>query len=191
MTDIVAPYGKLNTSTKLRNIKLTLSELDLGGYEKFVQGGFNDDWLPIWMQQAGYNVYYTGKLYNSLNVNNYNKPYPKGFNGSDFLVDPGTYNYYNPTYQRNKDPPIHYTGKTGNYTTDLLWEKSQSFLDEARQSNLPFFLTMAPVAPHNGGGPRPEGASAMGPVPAAKYVNYFKEEQVPRGKNFNPDKVSG
>ena len=160
---------------------------NLGGYEKFIAGGFNDDWLPLWMQKAGYNTYYTGKLYNSLNTKNYNNPYPNGFTGSDFLVDPGTYNYYNPIYQRNKAAPTHYTN---NYTTDLLWLKGKGFLDDARQSGKPFFLTMAPVAPHNGGGPRPAGASNVGPVPAAKYVNYFNDVKVPRGKNFNPDKVS-
>ena len=98
----------------------------------------------------------------------------------------GTYNYYNPVYQRNKEPPKHYKN---HYTTDLLWNKSKGFLDEARTAGGPFFLTMATVAPHNGGGPRPPGVPNYGPVPATKFANYFNDEQVPRGKNFNPDEV--
>ena len=41
----------------------------LGGYPRFIEEGFNDDYLPVWLQQAGYNTYYTGKLMNgSYNV---------------------------------------------------------------------------------------------------------------------------
>jgi arylsulfatase A-like enzyme len=35
------------------------------------------------MQQAGYNTYYTGKLFNSHSVNNYNAPFAAGYNGSE------------------------------------------------------------------------------------------------------------
>lgn len=94
-------------------------------------------------------------------------------------------------YQANNgdhhDPPREYKNQ---YTTDLLWNKSAALLDHARQFQQPFFLTMAPVAPHGGGGPRPAGATAPGPVPNEKYVDYFKDIRVPRTENFNPDIVS-
>ena len=35
----------------------------LGGYPKFISEGFNDAYLPVWLQEAGYNTYYTGKLF--------------------------------------------------------------------------------------------------------------------------------
>lgn len=59
-----------------------------GGYPKFVREGLNDNWLPVWLQQLGYNTYYTGKLFNSHNVDNYDDPPVNGFNASDFLLDP-------------------------------------------------------------------------------------------------------
>lgn len=62
-----------------------------GGYPKFIQGGFNDDWLPVWMQNAGYQTYYVGKLMNAYDPDNYNSPYLKGFNGSEILCGPGAY----------------------------------------------------------------------------------------------------
>jgi len=55
----------------------------VGGYPKFVSQGLNDNYLPIWLQQAGYNTYYTGKLINFHSVTTYNNPFPKGWNGSD------------------------------------------------------------------------------------------------------------
>lgn len=59
-----------------------LTLLSEGGYPKFVTQGFNDKYLPVWLQQAGYNTYYTGKLFNVLTVDNYDDPVPGGFTGS-------------------------------------------------------------------------------------------------------------
>lgn len=61
-----------------------------GGYPKFVSRGFNEDWLPLWLQNEGYNTYYTGKLFNAHTVFNYDQPHVSGFNSSDFLLDPYT-----------------------------------------------------------------------------------------------------
>jgi N-acetylglucosamine-6-sulfatase len=33
-----------------------------GGYPRFIEEGFNEDYLPVWLQAAGYNTYYTGKM---------------------------------------------------------------------------------------------------------------------------------
>jgi arylsulfatase A-like enzyme len=62
-----------------------------GGYPKFISQGFNGNWLPSWMQAAGYKTYYVGKLMNGHNLNNYNQPFPEGFDGSEFLLDPSKY----------------------------------------------------------------------------------------------------
>lgn len=53
-----------------------------GGYPKFVAQGLNENYLPVWLQAAGYNTYYTGKLFNTHKVDNYDKPYAAGFTGS-------------------------------------------------------------------------------------------------------------
>jgi arylsulfatase A-like enzyme len=37
---------------------------EAGGYPRFIEEGFNDDYLPVWLQSAGYNTYYTGKMMN-------------------------------------------------------------------------------------------------------------------------------
>lgn len=54
-----------------------------GGYPKFIAEGLNDAYLPVWLQAAGYNTYYTGKLMNSHSTATYNKPFPRGWNRSD------------------------------------------------------------------------------------------------------------
>lgn len=54
----------------------------VGGYRKFISQGLNDHYLPVWLQAAGYNTYYTGKLFNAHATDNYDKPYAAGWTGS-------------------------------------------------------------------------------------------------------------
>lgn len=97
------------------------------------------------MQDAGYNTYYAGKLWNAHSVENYNKPYPGGFNGSDFVLDPYTYQYYNASMSRNGGAPVSYAG---HYSPDITARKAYGFLDEAMSHDEPWFLVHAPIAPH-------------------------------------------
>lgn len=60
----------------------------IGGYPKFIEEGLNERYLPVWLQSAGYNTYYTGKLMNFHNTDNYNKPFINGWNGSDCAFEP-------------------------------------------------------------------------------------------------------
>ncbi|UPL03531.1 hypothetical protein LCI18_014465 [Fusarium solani-melongenae] len=116
-----------------------------GGYPKIVREGINDNYLPHWLQAAGYNTYYSGKLWNHHTVENYNQPYAGGFNGSDFLLDPHTYQYLNATMTRNGAPPVNYAGQ---YSPDLTAQKAYGFLDDALSNEEPWFLVHAPIAPH-------------------------------------------
>ncbi|KAI1661137.1 putative arylsulfatase [Daldinia decipiens] len=170
-----------------------------GGYPKFVSQGFNDNYFPVWLQEVGYNVYYTGKLFNVHTVENYNSPAPGGFTGSDFLLDPYTYNYLNSTFQRNGEEPRSYEGQ---YSTDVLAEKAYGLLDEAVDAGMPFFLVAAPIAPHANVVMKDSASSShrdldnlpfefTEPVPAERHKHLFKDEKVPRTDNFNPDEPSG
>lgn len=159
-----------------------------GGYPKFISQGFNEDWLPIWLQNAGYNTYYVGKLFNSHSVTTYNNPFVKGYNGSDFLLDPFTYSYWNSSYQRNHEPPRSYEG---HYTTDVTEEKALGFLDDALQDEgRPFFLTVGPIAPHFEREPdHAAGSLPRAPIPAPRHAHLFPDARVPRVPSFNPVKV--
>ncbi|OQD78142.1 hypothetical protein PENDEC_c001G01799 [Penicillium decumbens] len=163
VTDVAAPYG---------------------GYPKVVSAGWNDNYLPLWMQDAGYNTYYVGKLWNSHTEDNYNKPYARGFNGSDFLLDPYTYRYYSARMTRNGQPPVKYDGQ---YSTDVIADKASGFLDEALQQDRPWMLTVAPNAPHANGSHSPKtGATWFGePEFAPRHKDLFKDHEVARDESFN------
>ncbi|KAI9743875.1 MAG: hypothetical protein M1818_002609 [Claussenomyces sp. TS43310] len=182
------------TGRNAHNTNVTDVSPPYGGYPKFVSQGFNDNYLPVWLREAGYNTFYTGKLFNAHTVANYDKPYPAGWTSSDFLLDPYTYQYLNATTQRNRDAPVSWEG---HYSTDVLATKAYGLLDEALALEEPFFLTIAPSAPHSNVAlfdpiRRDSGIPGMTmPVAAKRHEHLFPNAKVPRTENFNPSKAGG
>lgn len=74
-----------------------------GGWELFNKYGYVHHTLPDFLQQAGYDTYYTGKLMNEHSVDNCERLPVSGFNSSDFLVDPYTYDYWHPAFSRDSE----------------------------------------------------------------------------------------
>ncbi|RAL02557.1 sulfatase family protein [Aspergillus ibericus CBS 121593] len=181
--------GKLAHNTNVTDVNPPY-----GGYPKFISQGFNENYLPVWLQEAQYNTYYTGKLFNVHTVENYNAPFPAGFTGHDFLLDPFTYDYLNSTFQRDREPPESYEGE---YSTDVLAQKAYRLLDEAVSAQKPFFLTVAPMAPHcnvfmNGTGLDDNPVfSFSAPIPAKRHEHLFPDIRIPRTPSFNPEHPSG
>ncbi|KAJ3573266.1 hypothetical protein NPX13_g4767 [Xylaria arbuscula] len=180
------------TGKMAHNHNVTDVVMPFGGYTKVVKEGINDDYLPLWLHEAGWDTYYVGKLWNSHSIDNYNNPRARGWNGSDFLLDPYMYDYYNPTFVRNYEEPIHHENE---YSTDLVSEKALAFLDDASKNARPFFLGVAPTAPHSTteyvtvNGTTKTVTSA--PKPAERHENLFEEVAVPRTPHFNPEIPSG
>lgn len=168
VTDVVAPYG---------------------GYPKIVKQGINNDYLPVWLQSAGYNTYYVGKLWNQHSVLNYHSPHAAGFNGSDFLLDPFTYQYYSAHMSRNGGPPVSYEGQ---YSPDVTADKANGFLREAlERPDEPFFLVHAPVAPH-ADFKFVGGVEITEPKYAPRHAHLFKDYVIPRDdESFNPKEQGG
>ncbi|KAB5585019.1 alkaline-phosphatase-like protein [Coniochaeta sp. 2T2.1] len=184
------------TGKQAHNTNVTDVSPPFGGYPKFVEYGFNEAYLPVWLQEAGYNTYYTGKLFNAHSVDNYNKPHPGGWTGSDFLLDPYTYSYLNSTYQRNQDAPVSYEGQ---HSSDVFAVKSLGFLDDAAKGDKPFFIAMSPIAPHSNAELKQDekvtnhllAAHFSAPIPAKRHEHLFPNVTVPRTGHFNPDSPSG
>ncbi|KAK6194332.1 hypothetical protein LQW54_011559 [Pestalotiopsis sp. IQ-011] len=163
VTDIVPPYG---------------------GYSQFIREGWNDNYLPVWLQAEGYNTYMAGKLMNGFSSDNYDKPWPKGWTSRDLFVEPNTYVYYNSSMQRDHDDVEYHPH---NYSTDLVSHKAVGMLDQAIHSGKPFFLGVTPVGPHSES--NPDGFSH--PIPAHRHEHMFPGLKAPRTSNFNPDVPSG
>lgn len=73
----------------------------------------------------------------------------------------------------------------------MLTEKAYGLLDDAilAADEKPFFLMIAPSAPHADIQMGDGEAKFDAPVSAARHQHLFSEEKVPRTKNFNPEEV--
>ncbi|KAK7224561.1 hypothetical protein V2G26_012564 [Clonostachys chloroleuca] len=197
--------ASLWTGKLAHNTNVTDLNPPYGGFPIFVKNGHNENYLPVWLQDAGYSTFYTGKMFNAHTVWNYGNPHLKGWSSSDFLLDPNTYDYWNATFQRDHDAPVNHPGE---YSTDLIAGKALGFLEEALATpDKPFFLAIAPIAPHSNINssllirpPSPDSIDYFGsaeglrmtpPEPAPRHAHLFPDAKVPRTDNFNPDKPSG
>jgi N-acetylglucosamine-6-sulfatase len=86
---------------------------------------------------------------------------------------------------RNHDPAKNYPGE---YSTDLISAAAVGFLDDAiKASDRPFFLGVAPIAPHSETITGGSAARFNAPVPAKRHAHLFPNVTVPRTPNFNPN----
>jgi arylsulfatase A-like enzyme len=181
------------TGKAAHNTNVTDVNPPYGGYPKFISQGLNSAYLPIWLQELGYSTYYVGKLFNAQTVDNYASPPAAGWTGSEFLLDPYTYEYLNATFTRNGGKPQSYENQ---YTTDIIRDKAFAFLDDAlSEQQTPFFLTIAPTAPHTNvhiptniidGNFTEHSNTQLPPIPASRHAHLFPNITVPRTPHFNP-----
>ncbi|KAI1074662.1 arylsulfatase precursor [Whalleya microplaca] len=177
----------LLTGKAAHNTNVTDVSQPYGGYPKFISEGLNDKYLPVWLQQAGYNTYYTGKLMNGFTISTFDSPSAAGWNGTDYLLDPQCYWYHNASMARNYGSPRYFPG---NYSTDLVADAALGFLDEAIAADNPFFLGVAPIGPHAEMRPSLPNTFDL-PVPADRHKYLFQDLKVPRSPSFNTLRTGG
>lgn len=79
------------TGRAAHNTNVTSTTPPYGGWPKFTEEGLNENYLPVWINDAGINTYYVGKLMNGYSKKLMANPsHPKGFTDSSFLLDPWT-----------------------------------------------------------------------------------------------------
>ncbi|KAK5047192.1 hypothetical protein LTR84_006714 [Exophiala bonariae] len=180
----------LLTGKAAHNTNVTDVSPPFGGYPKFIQQGHNKNYLPVWLQAGGYDTYYTGKLMNAHSIMTWNNPYPAGWNHTNYLVDPGTYVYNNACWQADTTPPIF---RPGQYSTDVIASTAEKWIEEATlKTDRPFFMGIAPIAPHTETDFFSPGVFAfVPPVPAKRHEGLFPNATIPRGPSFNPSKPQG
>jgi N-acetylglucosamine-6-sulfatase len=164
-----------------------------GGY-----GVFNDrhgnDYLPIWLQRAGYATSYIGKF-----LNGYAEPdeygtlprdVPAGWNDWHVLA-PSKAEYFNFTLNEN-GALNNYVGQTNRaYSTRVFTNKAKRFIRRSAASPSPFFLLLGYAAPHGGGGGSPGKSCNRGARPEPRDLGALKGHKKPvLPPSFNEADVS-
>ena len=154
-----------------------------GGYGRLDRS----NWLPVWLQGAGYRTMHVGKF-----LNGYGRlaptEVPTGWSDWHGTVDPSTYRFWG--YTINENGTLRTYGTTARepelYSTDFFARRANELITSAAPSDQPFFLSVAFLAPHSGGpndddDPRNQAT----PSPAPRHLNVFASEPLPASASFN------
>ena len=161
---------------------------------------FNDDeTLPVWLERAGYHTGHIGKYVNGYGADDPEK-IPPGWSEWYGSVDPGTYRMYGYTLNENGNLVTYGdydTPDPANYQTDVYANKAVDFIRRNAPSDRPFYLSIAPLAPHvevykrpSDGDDDAETPTYPNPRPAPRDVNRINNLKLPRTASFNEADIS-
>lgn len=172
-TPLCAPSrASILTGVYAHNHGVRHNALPLGGYQAFREAGWEQRALPTWLRNAGYRTGYFGKY-----MNDYGPDWGPASPGWDEWVaftEPQA--YFGFTFNDNG---IDRRIGDGQHQTDFLSDRSLAFLrgTEARDDQ-PFFLFLAPYAPH------------APSIPATRHAADFSGRGAPRTPSFDEADVS-
>ena len=190
----------LLTGLYSHNHKVLTNSRPLGGVQRFDDSSS----LATWLQKGGYRTGLVGKYFN--NYGSDNDPttpvddvgyIPPGWSDWQGFMDQATdglraFQMYNYTINDNGTLVKHGTAAS-DYQTDVIARRARQFINESETINdaQPFFLLVAPTAPHLEG-PRPIMSGCTDSVwdksirPAPRHVGTLPDSiQLPRPANFN------
>jgi N-acetylglucosamine-6-sulfatase len=155
----------------------------VGGYTRLDKS----NWLPLWLQAAGYRTMHVGKFLNGYGRLSSPAEVPPGFNDWHGTVDPTTYSFWN--YTVNENGVLHTYGAANEpefYSTDFFARRANELIAAAAPSGQPFFISVAFLAPHAGRPVEPgDPAGQPTPAPAPRHVNAFSTAGLPQPASFN------
>jgi N-acetylglucosamine-6-sulfatase len=156
-----------------------------GGYLKFYSQGWEDHTLALWLKQAGYRTAFIGKYLNQYPVAA-GLPWthiPAGWDEWHTFLRGQV--YYE--YELNENGRIvPYGSNEADYSTDVFSAQAVDFIQRQATSSTPFFLVVAPLAPHNG---RETVNGIVVPTPAVRHQGKFSNWPFPRTPSFNEANV--
>ena len=149
--------GDLNNSTYLS-----------GAFKKFVEEGLENSTVGTLLTEAGYETALVGKYLNGYEDREASHV-PAGWK---HWMGMTAVHYYGPHFSQNG---TLYKTNGSVYQTDFISEWAHDFLTEKRDPTKPFFIYIAPFAPH---------APA---TPAHRHAHLFPDAKAPRYPSYNPD----
>ena len=153
---------------------------------------FDDsDALPVWLHAAGYSTAYVGKYLNGYGwpaLDNDPTEVPAGWDQWIALTDHTEYQMYGYTLNVNGQL-VDYGDRGGDYQTDVLADRAVDLVRRFADDDGPFFMTVAPVAPHDEGVLEGTGAP-RNPRPAPRHLGAFDDRSLPDKPSFDEADVA-
>lgn len=155
------------------NHQVLKNEAPLGGFQRFHDLGHESSTIATWLKAVGYRTAFFGKYLNGYPGEQ--KTYvPPGWDEWAAVLD---WTFYF-DYRINENGRIvSYGSRPEDYQTDVLTRKVSDYVQQAAGGR-PFFIYLAPVAPH------------APSTPAPRHRHQFAGVKVPRPPSFNEADVS-
>jgi arylsulfatase A-like enzyme len=153
---------------------------DAGGYPAFFRLGDEESTAATWLQDAGYRTALFGKYLNRYPKGATTTRVPPGWDEWAAFVssaedDEGA-SYYT-DYTLNEDGTlVAYGDAPSDYSTDVLSAKATDFVTRTAASGQPFFLYLAPYAPHGPAQPALRDAAAFADAGAPRVPSFDEAE---------------
>jgi arylsulfatase A-like enzyme len=138
----------------------------LGGFKAFVARGYEEANLAVWLQAGGYRTGLVGKYLNGYPTPRQPTHVPPGWNDWFALASPEYFDYTVNDNGRTRS----YGQAPEDYQTDVLRDRALQFV-EAKDPR-PFFLYLAPHAPHLPATPAPRHSEALNDLRAPRTPSY-------------------
>lgn len=156
-----------------------------GGWPKFHELGLESSTVATWLHDAGYMTALVGKYLNDYPPVDGSLPVeyiPPGWDEWYANLGPigalGSKTAYNNYVVNENGKLVAYGDNVTDYQTDVVSRQAVDFICRASASGQPFFLYIAPHAPHSP------------PWPALRHVGTFGNVLAPRTPSFNEADVS-
>lgn len=138
--------------------------------------------LAVWLDRAGYRTGWIGKT-----LNGYGRPnareVPPGWDLWSAQLSPGMFDYR----MNHNGRIVRYGDGASDYKTDVLADQAVEFIDGPSGSERPFFLVVAPSAPHTERGLPPHTPD---PRPAPRHAGQLDDVRLPTPPSFDEADVS-
>jgi N-acetylglucosamine-6-sulfatase len=143
-----------------------------GGFAKFRDLGHEESTIATWLRDVGYRTVLLGKYLNGYPMTTY---VPPGWD--EWYAVAGGVNFFNYALNENGQL-VRYGSDPDAYLTDVLSAKAAEFIRRTAPSAQPFFMYVAPYAPHQPA------------TPAPRHTETFVGVEAPRTLSFNEQDVS-
>lgn len=143
--------ASMMTGSYPHNTKVSANFPPEGGFVPWERNN-GEKHTAYWLQQAGYHTVHIGKYINGYGM--YNRPVartPSGWSEWYGTSDPSTYQMYGFRMNEPSGSKVYgdfYVQDKSNYGTDVFTSKAIGVINRAAESDDPFFLQVAYLAPH-------------------------------------------
>ncbi len=126
------------------------------GFARFFKLNEEAETLPVWLNREGYQTSLIGKYLNGYPINAGRNYVPPGWTDwHSFIYQKDESNLYYKYAMNENGTLVQYGTDPEDYSTNVIREKSISFINKNAESDSPFFLLISVFSPHGPTTPAP------------------------------------